>query len=77
MATIKSVLRFEFDENPGEHTIWLTVERRKDILTKLEKWVREGEHRKKGIPFEEFRIYLAKLRYDFITIPHGKGLLSP
>ena len=37
---------------------------------------REGEHRKKGISFEEFRTYLEKLRYAFITIPSGKGLLS-
>ena len=30
-----------------------------------------------GIPFEEFRTYLVKLRYMFISIPAGKGLLSP
>ena len=52
-ATIKNVLGFEFDGNPGEHTIWLTVDRCIVILTKLKKWIREGEHRKKVIPFEE------------------------
>ena len=31
-ATIKNVLGFEFDGNPGEHTIWLTEDRRTDIL---------------------------------------------
>ena len=51
-ATIKNVLEFEFDGNPGEHTIWLTEDRRTDVLIKLRKWIREGEHRKKGIPFE-------------------------
>ena len=32
-ATINNVLGFEFDGNPGEHTIWLTEDRRTDILT--------------------------------------------
>ena len=31
-ATVKNVLGFEFDGNPGEHTIWLTEDRRTDIL---------------------------------------------
>ena len=72
-ATINNVLGFEFDGNPGEHTIWLTEDRRTYILTTLKKWIREGEHRKEGIPFEEFLTYLEKMRYDFITIPDGKG----
>ena len=67
-ATIKNVLGFEFDVKPGEHTIWPTEDSRTDILTKLRKWIREGGQRKKGIPFEEFRTYPAKLRYAFITI---------
>ena len=53
-AAIKNVLGFEYDGNPREHTICLTEDRRTDILTKLKKWIREGGHRKKGIPFEEF-----------------------
>ena len=40
--TIRNVLGFEFDGNPGEHTIWLTEDRRTDIITKLKKWIREG-----------------------------------
>ena len=51
-ATNKNVLVFECDENPGEHTIWLTEDRRTDILTKLKNCIREGEYRKKGTPFE-------------------------
>ena len=74
---MKNEIGFGFDGNPGGNTIWITEDRRTDILTKLKKWIREGEHRKKGIFFEEFRTYLAKLRYAFITIPDGKGLLSP
>ena len=49
-ATINNVLGFEFDGNPGEHTIWLTEDRQTDILKKLKKWIREGYHRKKGDP---------------------------
>ena len=76
-AVIKNVMGFDFDGNPGEHTIWLTEDRHTNILERLKKWIREGEHRKKGIPFEEFRTYLPNLRNAFISIPAGKGLLSP
>ena len=51
---IKNVLGFEFDGNPGEQTIWLTEDRHNNILAKLKNWIGEGEHIKKGIPFEEF-----------------------
>ena len=75
-AIIKNVLGFEFDGNPGDNTICLTEDRRTDISTRQRKWIREGENIKKGILFEEFQTYLAKLRYAFITIPSGKGLLT-
>ena len=39
-ATIKNVLGFGFDGNPGEHTIWHTEDRRTYILTKLKRWIR-------------------------------------
>ena len=68
-TVITNVLGFEFYGNPGEHTIWLTEYLRTNILKKWKKWIREGEHRKKGIPFEEFLTYLVKLRYAFINIP--------
>ena len=55
------MLGFEFDGNPGEHAIWLTEDSRTDILAKLKKWIREGEHRKNVTPFEEFLTYLVKL----------------
>ena len=32
---IKNVLGFEFDGNPGEHTIWLTEDSHTNILTKF------------------------------------------
>ena len=64
-------------ETHGGHTRWITEDCRTDILTKLKKWIREGEHRKKGILFEELRTYLAKLRNAFITIPSGKYYYLP
>ena len=70
----KYVLGFNFDGNPGEHTIWITKQRRDDILTALKKWVREGEDTK-GIPLDEFRRYTSKLMKAFIYIPAGKGFL--
>ena len=38
--TIKNMLGFEFDVNPGENDIWITEDVRTDILTKLKKWIR-------------------------------------
>ena len=74
---MKNVLGFEFYGNPWEHTTWITEDLRTDILANLKKWIREVEHRKKDIRFEEFRTYVAKLRNSFIYIPAGKGILSP
>ena len=74
-AVVKNVLVFGFDGNPG-YAIWLTEDLCTNISEKFKKWIREGEHRKKGIPFEDFRNYFAKLRNDFCYIPAGKGLLS-
>ena len=45
---IKNVLGFDFDGNPGEHTIWLTEDLRTNILEKSKKWIREGEHKKRA-----------------------------
>ena len=71
------MLGFEFDGNLGKHTIWLTEDRRTDILTKFKKWIREVEHRKMLFPLKNFEYILKKLRCAFITIPYGKLLLSP
>ena len=54
-SMVKDVFGFEFDGNPGEHTIWIIKQRRDDILALLKRWIREGEDIAKGIPFEEFR----------------------
>ena len=46
-------------------------------LENFKKWIREGEHLKKGIPFEEFWTYPYELINAFISVQAGKGLLSP
>ena len=73
-ATIKDILGLTFDG--GEKTIWLSTEKRDALLTTLKKWIRLGS-RRGGIPFNEFQSTLAKLQHAFITIPAGRGLLSP
>ena len=37
LAVVKDVLGFDFDGNPGEHTIWITKHRRDDILAVLKR----------------------------------------
>ena len=63
------MLGFEFDGNPGKNTIWITGGSRTDILAKLKKWIWEGYHIKKDIPFEEFWTYIEELRNDIIFYP--------
>ena len=77
MGNYQDVLGFEFDVNPGENTICLTEDRRTDILTKSKKWIREGEHRKKGIPFEESRTYLRKTEICVHYYPIWKRTIIP
>jgi hypothetical protein len=58
-------------------TVWLADDKRKAILTILAGWIRHASRRNIGVPFSEFRSVIAKLRHAFITIPAGRGLLSP
>ena len=39
-SMVKDVFGFEFDGNPGEHTIWIIEQRRDDILALLKRWIR-------------------------------------
>ena len=59
-ATIKNVLEFEFDGNPEEHTIWLTEDRRADILTKLKSGLGEDSIEKRVSPLKNFEPILQK-----------------
>ena len=36
-AVIKNMLGFDFDGNPGKHTIWFTEDRRTNTLARLKK----------------------------------------
>ncbi len=58
-------------------TVWLADDKRNAILTILAGWIRHASRRNIGVPFSEFRSVIAKLRHAFITIPAGRGLLSP
>ena len=42
LEIIQNVLGFVSEKKTGEHTRWLTEDRRTNILTKLKKWNREG-----------------------------------
>ena len=74
-ALLKEILGFEFDGI--EKTIWLAESKRDVLLTTLKGWIRAANKGRSGIPFDEFESVLSKLRHAFISIPNGKGLLSP
>jgi hypothetical protein len=74
-AVVKDILGLTFDG--VSKTVWLEEDKRIAILTVLSKWIRYAQKRNRGIPFAEFRSVIAKLRHAFITIPAGRGLLSP
>jgi len=72
----KDILGFTFDGD--NKTIWLEDAKREVLLKTLKQWLRQARRSStKGIPFEEFRKVISKLRHAFISIPAGKGLLSP
>jgi hypothetical protein len=73
-ANVKEILGMTFDGS--DKTIWLASKKRDAILGTLTIWLR-GAKTKRGIPFDEFRSTISKLHHAFITIPAGKGLLSP
>jgi len=73
-ANVKEILGMTFDGT--DKTIWLSEEKRDRLLTTLHEWIRLSS-RKGGIKFDEFQSTLSKLQHAFITIPAGRGLLSP
>ena len=74
-ALTKDILGFTFDGD--NKTLWLESPKRDALLTTMKQWIRAANRTKGGIPFDEFRSIIAKLRHAFISIPSGKGLLSP
>ena len=47
-AVVKEILGFEFDGNPGKHTIWLTNEKRELLLVMLKQWIRGARGSEEG-----------------------------
>lgn len=74
-ALTKEILGFTFDGD--NKTIWLAEDKREKLLATLHQWLRQATREKGGIKFDEFQSTIAKLRHAFISIPSGKGLLSP
>ena len=72
---LKDVLGFDFDG--VKKTLWLESEKRDVILTVLHGWLRAATTKAHGIKYEEFESTIGKVRNAFISIPAGRGLLSP
>lgn len=72
--TEKDILGFNFDG--VLKTLWLEAAKRESLLTILASWCRRGSL-KRGTPWQEFISVIAKVRHAFISVPAGKGLLSP
>ena len=73
-ANVKEVLGMTFDG--VNKTIWLASEKRDALIASLHTWIRVAK-RSGGILFDKFCSVLSKLQHAFITIPAGRGLLSP
>jgi hypothetical protein len=73
-ANVKEILGMTFDGT--NKTIWLATEKRDALIASLHTWIRLAK-RQGGILFDEFRSVMSKLQHAFITIPAGRGLLSP
>jgi hypothetical protein len=58
--------------------MWLAEGKRDALVNQISVWLRSSrKNRKFGIPFEEFRSTIYKIRHAFLSIPAGRGLLSP
>ena len=74
-ATVKDILGLTFDG--VDKTVWLEESKRDALLTIITGWLRSGRDKNFGIPFTEFQSVISKIRHAFITIPAGRGLMSP
>ena len=74
-ALLKDLLGFEFDG--VAKTMQLEEPKREFLLATLHKWLRTAERKDGRIPFNEFESVVAKIRHAFMSIPAGRGLLSP
>jgi hypothetical protein len=74
-ATTKTILGFEFDR--VNKTMWPEAAKRAHLLTVLHGRIQSSRAGTMGIPFNEFKSVIAKIRHAFTAIPAGKGLLTP
>ena len=51
--------------------------KREFLLAILHKWSRAAAHGRAGIPLTEFESVISKCRHAFMSIPAGRGLLTP
>lgn len=71
----KEILGFDFYGLPK--TMILNQNKRELLLTTLHKWIRSASRGRMGIHFGEFESVTSKLRHAFISVPAGKGLMTP
>lgn len=73
---VKEILGFCF--HGGDKTIWVAEGKRDAMINTLKGWLRStSKNANYGVPFPEFRSTLYKVRHAFLSIPSGKGLMSP
>ncbi len=73
--TRKTLLGFDFDSK-GK-TLWLKSAKQEKLLTILRGWIWTGTQGSLGILFGEFESTVANFWHAFMSIPAGRGLLSP
>jgi hypothetical protein len=74
-ALLKDMLGFTFD---GEQkTMQLEEPKREFLLAIMQSWIRMAEQKRGGVAFAEFKSVMAKVRHAFMSIPAGRGLLTP
>jgi hypothetical protein len=73
---IKEILGFCF--HGGNKTMWVSEGKRDTLIETMRGWLRStAKNATYGIPFADFRSTLYKVRHAFLSIPAGKGLMSP
>ena len=76
-ALQKDLLSFEFNGLPGTHMIWLEDAKSDNLLVTVKSWLRGSRRAGLGVPFDEFKLTISKVRHAFLAIPEEQGLRSP
>jgi hypothetical protein len=73
---VKKILGFCF--HGGDKTILVSEGKSDALIATMTGWLRNtSKNANYGIPFTEFRSTLYKVRHAFLSIPAGRGLMSP